>query len=592
MHGSNGLPNGKRRLENDSGGDAGVAKKRKEGKKKKATQQLPGGLRILRMVDTSDISNSSNTSQPIASLHGGSKPRASPSISTTISPPPNRHPHANVNPDDRPLPPPRQMSWDDPGPSTSSALSRPIPPPRASSLKPTSRTGSSSMSKDLPRKPASQSTVSSKSLKSKPLEPLRTPTNVATSSNGLHATTSMVPLPVRDTPLISKNREMRKEKTERRKSSMGARSARVSESFGAGIVATPHAAVESSSFYTHISPELPEAIRIRQLLVWCAHRAVSASTPDGPSSKLPSLSASQSRILSTIQEDVMKMMCLGKVSTSLGQGDDEPAPPRKKVIKEHPRNVINQQEEKKFQQKHESAKAEDLAWSEAMQALNSKQASVLASFDERLERKKATDAEFEERWKIQRARLKGKQKSEAGEDGEDDGETKAEAKACYLTRGAWSSNDKPELSSAVEEEIRIWQERTDEEEQRLRDRFSGLEVLIDDLHQVAHTASMFASRTNAHLTKVSEALAARLRSRGDMTSSTVPLSISTLPSTTDPLSSLRALSRTAGDGGSEAARKAALDVERGVGERKLTAIPMTPSTRKAVGTPRKSVSKK
>jgi hypothetical protein len=38
--------------------------------------------------------------------------------------------------------------------------------------------------------------------------------------------------------------------------------------------AMPHADVETSRFYTHIETGLPEPRRMRQLLTWCATRAL------------------------------------------------------------------------------------------------------------------------------------------------------------------------------------------------------------------------------------------------------------------------------------------------------------------------------
>lgn len=192
---------------------------------------------------------------------------------------------------------------------------------------------------------------------------------------GLHNSTSTVPVPLNDTPMIKKNREMRREQSERRKSSMGQASARVTESFGAGILgmyhldslslacqliwslrktdqANPHPSVDHPEFYTHISPELPEALRIRQLLVWCSSRAlVSASAPTIPSTpELPKLKSSQQKVLRELQDELMKMLCLGKVDTSLSQSDSDSSAPgkRKQKVKEHPRNVINRAQEAEF----------------------------------------------------------------------------------------------------------------------------------------------------------------------------------------------------------------------------------------------------
>ncbi|KAJ2661513.1 hypothetical protein IWW48_002380 [Coemansia sp. RSA 1200] len=67
----------------------------------------------------------------------------------------------------------------------------------------------------------------------------------------------------------------------RRRSTFSMRGKRAS-SIGGGFNAIPHESVGSADFYRHISPELPEPIRLRQLLAWCARRT------DTPSSKWPS----------------------------------------------------------------------------------------------------------------------------------------------------------------------------------------------------------------------------------------------------------------------------------------------------------------
>ncbi|KAJ1803966.1 hypothetical protein LPJ75_005723, partial [Coemansia sp. RSA 2598] len=58
----------------------------------------------------------------------------------------------------------------------------------------------------------------------------------------------------------------------RRRSTFSMRGKRAS-SIGGGFKAVPHESVGSSDFYRHISPELPEPIRLRQLLAWSARRA-------------------------------------------------------------------------------------------------------------------------------------------------------------------------------------------------------------------------------------------------------------------------------------------------------------------------------
>lgn len=112
-----------------------------------------------------------------------------------------------------------------------------------------------------------------------------------------------IALPFADTPIIRRNKEMRKTNAARR-SSLGMRGRRASSLIDTGksngnkhtqrrpIVnadrksAMPHDEVESSEFYKHIASEgLSEPRRMKQLLTWCATRALgekpSFSTEDG-----------------------------------------------------------------------------------------------------------------------------------------------------------------------------------------------------------------------------------------------------------------------------------------------------------------------
>ncbi len=111
------------------------------------------------------------------------------------------------------------------------------------------------------------------------------------------------------------------------------------------FLAKPHPSVESTNFYEHISPELPEALRIRQLLVWCADRAV--TVPSGSKSRLPALSNANQKVLRSLQDDFMKDLCLGKIDTSVTLERDAAGNKRNKV-KDHPRNLINRKQEATF----------------------------------------------------------------------------------------------------------------------------------------------------------------------------------------------------------------------------------------------------
>lgn len=116
--------------------------------------------------------------------------------------------------------------------------------------------------------------------------------------------TKKIPLPFADTPVIRRNKDMRKKTTEHghRRSSTGIRGRRASSLIDSGTsngqsnrlqilfmhvgwcsradadggiaLAVPHAEVETREFYKHIEQSLPEPRRMRQLLTWCGTRAL------------------------------------------------------------------------------------------------------------------------------------------------------------------------------------------------------------------------------------------------------------------------------------------------------------------------------
>jgi kinetochore protein Mis13/DSN1 len=51
-----------------------------------------------------------------------------------------------------------------------------------------------------------------------------------------------------------------------------------------GITALPHKEVNAADFYKHIAADLPEPRRMRQLLIWCATRAM-GQKPSGSRSE-------------------------------------------------------------------------------------------------------------------------------------------------------------------------------------------------------------------------------------------------------------------------------------------------------------------
>lgn len=91
--------------------------------------------------------------------------------------------------------------------------------------------------------------------------------------NNTHST--VIALPFSDTPIINRNKELRKKGgTGQRRSSLGMRGRRASSLIDSGYSAIPHKEVETSQFYKHIEDGLPEPRRMKQLLTWTGERAL------------------------------------------------------------------------------------------------------------------------------------------------------------------------------------------------------------------------------------------------------------------------------------------------------------------------------
>lgn len=130
----------------------------------------------------------------------------------------------------------------------------------------------------------------------RPPERQKTPLRPQSNEDEDHSATKIA-LPFADTPVIRKNKAMREGKSGKgeRRNSLGLRGRRASSLIESGIsngeqtkilwleigqalmmkIALPHSEVEVVNFYKHIESEgLPEPRRMRQLLTWCATRAM------------------------------------------------------------------------------------------------------------------------------------------------------------------------------------------------------------------------------------------------------------------------------------------------------------------------------
>jgi kinetochore protein Mis13/DSN1 len=93
---------------------------------------------------------------------------------------------------------------------------------------------------------------------------------------------TVISLPFSDTPIINRNKELRKKANGTRRSSLGLRGRRASSLIENGHSAIPHREVETSEFYKHIEAEgLSEPRRMKQLLTWTGERCLGEKPSHG-----------------------------------------------------------------------------------------------------------------------------------------------------------------------------------------------------------------------------------------------------------------------------------------------------------------------
>lgn len=93
---------------------------------------------------------------------------------------------------------------------------------------------------------------------------------------------SKISLAFSDTPVINRNKELRRKTGGGRRSSLGMRGRRASSLIDNGHSAIPHHQVETDQFYKHIEAEgLSEPRRMKQLLTWCGERKLGSKPSHG-----------------------------------------------------------------------------------------------------------------------------------------------------------------------------------------------------------------------------------------------------------------------------------------------------------------------
>ncbi|KAK3403136.1 Mis12-Mtw1 protein family-domain-containing protein [Sordaria brevicollis] len=164
-------------------------------------------------------------------------------------------------------------------------------------------------------------------------------------------------LPLSDTPIINRNKEMRKKggATGSRRSSLGMRGRRASSLIENGHSAIPHREVDPSEFYKHIEAEgLSEPRRMRQLLTWCGERALSEKPPHGSHGSSAILGAR------AIQDQLLKDFGARSEFSDWFAREEAPKPPV--VLQPNPRNLEHDAKIAELEAKIKRLKEEKKAW--------------------------------------------------------------------------------------------------------------------------------------------------------------------------------------------------------------------------------------
>ncbi|KAJ2741354.1 hypothetical protein GGI20_005249 [Coemansia sp. BCRC 34301] len=166
----------------------------------------------------------------------------------------------------------------------------------------------------------------------------------------------------------------------RRRSTFSMRGKRAS-SIGGGFKATPHESVAAGDFYRHISPELPEPIRLRQLLAWCARRTAADVGPGGwPGELPPGVRRVLDEALREAVDDLHAAFEKGAIATSWYHRPVDQSEPRdaSPAPAPHPENVANADALARLAARVDALRAEDAAWVRELKRAGAEHARALA----------------------------------------------------------------------------------------------------------------------------------------------------------------------------------------------------------------------
>ncbi|RHZ69009.1 hypothetical protein Glove_291g33 [Diversispora epigaea] len=190
--------------------------------------------------------------------------------------------------------------------------------------------------------------------------PLETPKKPVLQSSSKQLQESIIHIPLKETPMIQKNKDIRQK---RRRSSFEKRGKRAS-SIGNGFAANPHPDVKSNEFFRHIQPDLPGPKKLRQLLTWCGKRAM-----NDPKTK----DVNALKIAKIIEQGILNDLMDCKINTSWyhRKDDHDSAEKARQQKKAHPLNIENQRRLEEYEAKIRSLNAENEAWLNLITKYNS-----------------------------------------------------------------------------------------------------------------------------------------------------------------------------------------------------------------------------
>ncbi|KAJ2599208.1 hypothetical protein GGF39_002333 [Coemansia sp. RSA 1721] len=163
----------------------------------------------------------------------------------------------------------------------------------------------------------------------------------------------------------------------RRRSTFSMRGKRAS-SIGGGFKAVPHESVGSCDFYRHISPELPEPIRLRQLLAWSARRTA-VPMDDWPEEIPDPVKKLLSDVLREAVDDMHSAFEKGEIATSWYHRpvDAEAEGVDNAPLQPHPENLANEKTRDALKSRISALQAENDAWVGELRRASSTHAKTL-----------------------------------------------------------------------------------------------------------------------------------------------------------------------------------------------------------------------